>query len=384
MEMPEGNSTVPSDPPRIHSLDSLRGIAAFTVVLNHVWQVTPDRIKGLHISGLKVSALIMNPPLDILIGGRPAVMLFFVLSGFVLALQWTRGKLTYYQFVVRRFCRIYVPFVFSVAFAFALYQLTSPKAISLLGIPNVWSVKPTFSVLLSHVLMTGTTASHELNPPLWSLAPELRISLIFPLLVLLAAKAGHVRSLIGSVTVLVALYLLLRLFPDETIERSLLLSVAYIYYFVIGVVLASLYSRGDIFRLALSPAQSYCLLIVGILFMSVKWYSLSVTGADILYGIGSGLIILLTLRLANVQRILMTPCLAWLGRISYSLYLLHDPILLFCVCTLHNYLSFPEWLLVFFAAALFVSHLSYKYVECPSIALGRYLACSSFRFRFQS
>src|SRR5919199_4367537 len=62
---------------RLHPLDGLRGLAALGVVLLHVWIYTDANLPGVSIS------------LDRWMGElRICVLLFFVLSGFLLAQPW--------------------------------------------------------------------------------------------------------------------------------------------------------------------------------------------------------------------------------------------------------------------------------------------------------
>src|ERR1017187_3352351 len=90
---------------RFRSLDALRGIAALVVVVQHVMLALPDGIRGQ--LGFIELAFAM--------AARFAVMLFFVLSGFVLSLPYFAGKnLAYGPYLVRRFCRLYLPFAFAV------------------------------------------------------------------------------------------------------------------------------------------------------------------------------------------------------------------------------------------------------------------------------
>ena len=77
---------------RMHSLDGLRGVAALVVVVHHLLLTLPwfaDRV-GLGQLGTKGQFtfswhnLFEYTPLHILYGGTEAVVIFFVLSGFVL------------------------------------------------------------------------------------------------------------------------------------------------------------------------------------------------------------------------------------------------------------------------------------------------------------
>jgi peptidoglycan/LPS O-acetylase OafA/YrhL len=88
----------------IVELDSLRGVAALIVVFDHftrLWREASPSTSLRYISHL--------PFLE---NGRSAVIMFFVLSGFVLTMPMLAGKGQVYPvYAVRRICRIYLPYV---------------------------------------------------------------------------------------------------------------------------------------------------------------------------------------------------------------------------------------------------------------------------------
>ena len=70
---------------RVASLDSLRGLAALTVVTCHYFILL-----GSTPSGEWISLWLQIPPLSLFRTAYGAVILFFVLSGYVLALSLRR------------------------------------------------------------------------------------------------------------------------------------------------------------------------------------------------------------------------------------------------------------------------------------------------------
>ena len=67
-------------PRRLRELDSLRGLAAITVVFHHFSRICSPQI--IHV--------LDRTPLRLLVAGHQAVILFFLLSGFVLTLPFRR------------------------------------------------------------------------------------------------------------------------------------------------------------------------------------------------------------------------------------------------------------------------------------------------------
>lgn len=151
---------------RLPELDGLRGLAALAVLLNHAGGIAvPERIGPFAL---------WNPVAWITSVGW-AVTLFFVLSAFVLALPWVDGREPEWPvFLLRRLCRLW-PAVALATLLGALAWLATPISF---GGDRCAGLGP---AVINHLLLAGATC---LDPPIWSLVHEARISLAFPLLVL--------------------------------------------------------------------------------------------------------------------------------------------------------------------------------------------------------
>jgi peptidoglycan/LPS O-acetylase OafA/YrhL len=98
---------------RFVELDSLRGLAALTVVLGHLRLLWQGEVQPASPT-LNLLFKILNP------AGNGAVILFFVLSGFVLSLPAVAGRpQKYIVFLIRRIFRIYLPYLAALAVAVA-------------------------------------------------------------------------------------------------------------------------------------------------------------------------------------------------------------------------------------------------------------------------
>ncbi len=342
--------TRPSPAARIAPLDSLRGVAALIVVLHHVWL-----LGAWQPSGPWGWRLLRYTPLDLAVEGRQPVILFFVLSGFVLARALDRRSTPYGMFLVRRLARIYLPFAAAILLSALFYALLDPAAASRpysAWFQGLWSEGWSPATLLRHLAMPGTRRD-DLDPVIWSLVHELRISALIPLLLLGARQ--HLPALLAAgagLQLATGIDPASRPFWGEGPAGSLLVTLYFVPFFILGVGLAV--RRTVLPRPLVLPS-----LAVGLALLS------GAGGAnDLAYGAGAVLLIALVLDSARIARALDVGPLRFLGRISYSLYLVHIPVFLAAIYGLHA----PVPLLL--PAALLAGWAFHRLVERPSQRLG--------------
>lgn len=156
--------------PELRALTSLRGIAAWFVVLFHLrMSIAPSLPEGV---------------LAVLGKGYLAVDLFFVLSGFVIGLSYADrlrdgGLAGAPAFLIRRVARIWPLHLAMLGFAAALALLLALTGRDTSDYP--WHELP-FHLLL--VQNWWTTPDLSWNEPAWSISCELAAYLVFPLFVL--------------------------------------------------------------------------------------------------------------------------------------------------------------------------------------------------------
>lgn len=368
---------------RYHQLDSLRGLAAATVLIHHFLFI---------FTGLWWLEMLNYTPLRIFKAGHEAVIFFFVLSGFVLSLPfYAQGaKVRISHFLIKRVCRIYIPYIAAVACALLAY-LAFYKEGAMPGyssfFTDVWSIPLTPGLIGDHLLLLGSFKDYALDPVLWSLCVELRISLIFPFLMTFIIRFGWKTSLaLGLLLSGLALLLnhLIRPANPLPISSNLYFTLHYMAFFIIGALLAK-HRTGLIARIIrLSVSMKYVLLTAGLLIYTYAgiadavlkrlfkaegvWLSLL---SD--WGIAAGVCVLISTSLASpkISGVLEIRPVHFLGNISYSLYLYHCIALFASVYAFHNVLPLWATLIIALAASILLSVLSYKYVEKPAIALGK-------------
>lgn len=174
---------------RIKGLDALRGLAALVVVFHHCAMLTTTDVGG-HVVLRSIESVLLRL-------GHPAVLLFFVMSGFVLALPWVQGKKSaYIDFLIKRIARIFPALVFSILLSCILYWMVAPVATRDVPWSSViWIFPPDTERVLRHIaLFVINPTDIDLNGAIWSLAYELRISLLMPMIAVCAVAFPRVSA----------------------------------------------------------------------------------------------------------------------------------------------------------------------------------------------
>jgi peptidoglycan/LPS O-acetylase OafA/YrhL len=360
---------------RLTSLDALRGLAACVVVISHCYLalISKDRQTELESS---FWFNLLRP----LHNGDAAVIIFFVLSGYVLSLPFFRKtQLIYPRYVVRRVCRIYIPFAVTVLLALSLYTLAgpphAPDATEWFN-NELWpSERPGISVIAAHFLMIGTDQDIQLNPAFWTLVYEMRISLLFPLLILLCRD-----SRIGLVGGLVLLKLSAKALSEhqhhpahaESFGITLLWTAQIIPYFLTGILLSK--HREQLHRLSerIPKALAVALFVIPAFAFMVQG-NFVLAKIDALYAFGAAVLIMLAVENAGFRAFLNHRLPQWLGRISYSTYLIHLPLMLAVTPALLGLTPPIIAAAVLIGLSLAAATLMHVLVEVPAIKLGRRL-----------
>jgi peptidoglycan/LPS O-acetylase OafA/YrhL len=373
---------------RLVALDALRGVAAVIVLVHHV-SMTAPAVSAAYQSSADVAIFstgwwVTLSPLKILFAGPEFVLVFFVLSGFVLVLTplrrwpWNRRAtnaatqphnydwLAYYP---RRIIRLAIPVAVSVALA-AAWILLVPRT----GAGGAWMAKqgsPDLGLgnLLREASILGYTGRPDVNPPLWSLAWEMWFSLLLPVGVIFAVATR--RWTLAWVALLLATSTIGYLLGSEPLM--------YLPAFGLGALLAANHetlqtrsarltrSRAGTLVWAMIAALGPVLLVAYWLFRPVltePWNSITLA----LRVPGAALIVATVALWPPVQRMLGGRVLAWLGAISFSLYLVHFPI----VVTFGQLFGPEHWwagALVSVPLSVLLAQAMYRWVELPAQAL---------------
>lgn len=178
-------------------LDYLRGVAIILVFVCHgvlPVLVLTDHPNWMPHDGASDIVLLEKPitlATTVLNQGWAGVALFFVISGFCIHLSHQRSRSkSWREFLVRRFFRIYPPYLVALFF----FALILPYSRLHLGTSHhnlhlaISSARSLFShIFLSHQFGVGP---NDINPPFWSIAVEVKLYVMYPILVWLAFRFG--------------------------------------------------------------------------------------------------------------------------------------------------------------------------------------------------
>jgi peptidoglycan/LPS O-acetylase OafA/YrhL len=339
----------------IKPLTSLRGFAALAVVMQHfsaaAQPLTPHWIPSLVPHGYM------------------AVHFFFVLSGFIMCLTYlsdfeARGIAAFPGFLIKRVARI-VPLNLFVLLVLMLLGLICR---ALTGANIFFDDSSVIFDLLANIFMLqGLGIGTNLNGPSWSISTEFAAYFLFPLFV---ALVFHRRRLVSAVTLSLALVLLcaaamrspgLRLL-NETIGDQVLYCFT---EFVLGMGAYILY------RARFTSGRGAGDLEVGtfIVAMIIGLF----TGLDLIVALLCPFIVISTaLNRGAFARALSQGVPYFLGVVSFSIYLLHEPCLRLAVAffrIVHPGESGPATALAFALigslAVIPLAWLTYKGIERP-------------------
>lgn len=371
---------------RLLELDALRGVCAASVVLYHSSLPFSVMYDDTRSDGVTVANAFKYTPLHAFFAGVPAVVVFFVLSGLVLALPFVAGRGGGYgAFLVKRVLRLWPAYAAGVVLTFILVAAARGHEVSGLSswFYEKWAEPPTLGAIAGHLTLIGDFDHNPYNPVLWSLVHEMRVSLAFPLLVLATVFLGWKRALPLALLLSLAAVLVRTHIPIG----GYLITFKYVPCFVAGILLAAHWRTLVALVQRLSARAAAGVALVALLaytwqawatedrFPGPLAYVASNRITDIaVLTVGAVLIVLLTQRPGGTRRLLLAPVPQFLGRISYSLYLIHVPVLLAVIHLLGNQVRPVLLLPLAWVISIVLADVFQRLIEGPSHRLGRRLA----------
>jgi peptidoglycan/LPS O-acetylase OafA/YrhL len=349
----------------IRALTSIRGIAAWWIVLFHFREYIP---------------LLSNRSFDLIGQGYLAVDLFFELSGFVIALNYGRlfrnfGMAECFRFLGRRLARIY-PLHLLMLFLFLL----NPLVIALLtSRPGFDRYDPSYFVLSIFLVQNwGFTNYIAWNVPAWSISTEWMAYLLFPALswitIRFARTRGHSFLLAAMLMFVVAAgFAALHEPLGGAVPRTGLFRC--VMEFWIGVCLYYAWSTGGTRKeyeshIAMALAVLCCALYV---ILDVPDFVIAPFGFFCL-------IYALADQRSIYSKVMSNRTLEYVGLISYSTYMVHYFVRAWVkLILIRDGVPLAAAVLVYVALIAVASVILYRYVEVPGRSFFRGLMSSPVR-----
>ncbi len=371
-------------------IEGIRGMAAFMVVIHHyLLAFYPAQASGVasnaHFGSLEL--FYHKSPFIFLTNGQLFVYIFFILSGYVLSKKFFREKNMDYlvSASVRRFPRLYIPVAFALILAYIVLKLSLnfnleasviTKSVWLASLEGNPSVFHFLAKLLFRAMFLGDNSYITV---LWTISIELYGSfLVFSALAL-------TRNLKNSWFIFIAIFIVLAL--SQKFEYCA---------FILGIIL----NYTDDFEVKKILHKRFIvaiLLIAGIFlggfphihplstptitgtFYGFLNYALLIKVSGFINAAGAFLLILAIQQSPNLQRFFSSKALAFLGNISFSMYLIHAIVIrtFTCFVFIKTFSTFGynvSFLVAFIPSIILIFFLSYymtNYVDKKSLDISQ-------------
>ena len=368
-------TSITTPPKRFHYLDSARGLAAICVVTWHFFTAFLD---------YKKSTFVNAAPLRVFWYGEADMLFFFIHSGFILTYSYIgRQKIftlgNYVRFLIERVFRIYPVFLFILLVSFLIKNSIFPITSGVYTtdhIKSFWKGEYDVNDLFKQAVLfirVPDGANLRLIPQDWTLTIEIIVGALIPIMAFLLKKNKWLYWVIIVVSIKLAHF------------------NTYIFEFAAGVFLfynwEAISGAWKGLNIYLKSTAVACSIVLGTCFFyfptifSMDRIFLS-PGIDRLIVItGCCLVFSIIISSRLLQKILSRSFIVKIGRVCYSIYLVHM-LLLICFADyfmqlLHRLLSLSNagYLIIAFVAYLIatilISFVTFALVEKPFNKIGK-------------
>jgi len=355
---------------RFEALDSWRGICALFVVVFHFISMMPN--------SLETSSFVRNSYLF--------VDFFFVLSGFVLCHSY-RGKVSsipdLVRFAVRRFGRVWPLHVVVLALFIAaiawVNRMPHPQGLDLTWNQSNYAIGAIIPslFLLNAMNLTGNVW----NGPAWSIGAEFYVYLLFASLVLMAGRRLVLPALALSIAALVLVHAWAPSLMNTTWDYGIIRCVAGFFGGVVAFHAYEIMERRGIRCATLREVGVVGFVVLFVVFAgkgadAVSPLSLA---APAVFGLA---VVVFAGQQGLISLALRTQPFKALGRYSFSIYMIHQPLLImlcyglwssgyytkaFEVAVIEPWMGSPDLIMVdFILAVILIAAASYRFIEVPA------------------
>ncbi len=366
-------------------LDYLRGIAILSVFLYHC--IAPNLANGelqLEWNGwlrdLRVppSTLAMIP----FMFGWIGVPIFFVVSGFCIHLSHAKSRAKGWDvYLIRRFFRIYPPYLLALLFFALVFPWTKLDFTTTLRHAHSQFLF-SLSSLVSHVALLHNFhggVAWTINPTFWSIAVEVQLYALYPVLIFMANRWGWRRALMVTLVIELAL----RAFSSATHIRDAWLYLNPLFYWFswsVGAALAEAHVKHEPIPFA-RPSLLFFPLLMLVCYMihPLATFCFTLASLSTAYFMAHWLRHPEEIPFTSARGAIFYNQLRLAGLTSYSLYLIHAPLL----ALVYNFVSvrvpgLPHLALFAICVASYylilgLGYAMYCWIEQPSIACGKWI-----------
>jgi peptidoglycan/LPS O-acetylase OafA/YrhL len=323
---------------RLLSLDGLRGIAILAVLAFHYLSRFPE----FYPYGNTFSAFGRH--------GSVGVQLFFIISGFVIALTLERST-SFLSFTIRRFARLWPPMLVCSLITFVVLALIDTPFTNFRRV-GVQGFLPSLTFIGPEIWARLVDGAHWIDGAYWSLFVEVRFYFWAAVIYWIAP-----RHLGLTLWVLVLVAAGLHQLPGKaSLVVDLLLFPSHIAYFAAGALFYELWiGRSGNWRW---PA----LVILAAYSATIVYLAHPAPALVILILMSFAGFVALILRPSLLRLVAAAP-LIWVGRRSYSLYLLHQNIGVAMITVAPIGLSSSSYILVILTVTLLMLCLAHAIFE---------------------
>lgn len=327
------------------ALDGLRGVAALCVVLSHVAAMTWVPFAELRPPTWLEWAL-WNM-------GAPAVDVFFVLSGYVVAGSLLRRSTPYGGYMLSRMVRLY-PVAWLAVLAGVALRLSG---LSLpIGMTSAFRITApiTLSDVMGFMTMVAPIPNANIvNPPIWTLVVEMQAAFAMPLMAALARRSPVGLAIAGMLLPLAAAQAIGYTYPFQYTG------------FIIGAALAA----GET-RIPKAPVPAAVLVFCVTMLLArhvLRTEDVMMRAPCSLAAAG----LILSIRQGALRGVLEHRHMQWLGSVSYPLYAVHWPIMAAMAILLGPRIGFTAAALLAVPIAIAVAWIVEGWIDRPAVSLSR-------------
>ncbi|MEH6448991.1 MAG: acyltransferase [Oleispira sp.] len=361
---------------KVNAIEGIRGVACFMVVLSHLSLTFFPYLHGFSgTAGVEnqIQRFIYDSPLGFMYSGSSAVYVFFVLSGYILTFAAFKNNISkIISMSIKRYPRLMIPVVISCFLSVLFFSVFSMDTSRL---PEWISTYGDFDHSLAGAAYSGTvgaflTGESLYNPVLWTMQTELIGSFVIFIMCFIKIKYQ-----LRFLDFFIGLLLLLLLFFNA-ITLGL---AAGLIAFIVGHLF---YIHGK----AVKPIVSLPLLVLGLYLAGAhnesSSYSLIVSMLGektyIVANFLSGMMIVYSIIFStNLSDIFSKKIFVFMGRVSFSVYLIHIPIIsivgVFVFNILHNYFDYSSSAILSSIVSVLLTYYMaiyyFKYVDNVAMTL---------------